>query len=102
MPPPSLSSVSQVELENISHCLIWEWVPYIGASYDSYGYGGGILTRLTQDILFYDRRSVGKPVLVSGLHVGPAIGFLSRHHKLSLDTGAFLIRGSLSDERVGL
>jgi hypothetical protein len=58
------------------------------ASYDSQGCGGGIRTRLhlgsfsystdyslSQVKLYYDRRSVGQSVVVSGTHLGPTTNF---------------------------
>jgi hypothetical protein len=52
-------------------------------SYNSQGYGGGILSRLHKGVdcslklkLNYDRQSVGQSVLVSGTHLGPVTPYL--------------------------
>jgi hypothetical protein len=52
------------------------------SSYDSQGYGGGIVTHLhpfkSESKLCYDRRLVGEPVLVRGTHLRPATNFIPR------------------------
>jgi hypothetical protein len=72
------------------------------ASYDSQGYGGGILIRLhtnnpcqkskskSKSKLYYYRQSVGQSVLVSGTHLEPATNF-SFSLKFSLDSCGFVI-----------
>jgi hypothetical protein len=51
--------------------------------------------------LYYDRQSVGKSVLVSGAHLGPATNF-SSSLKFPSDSVSLLFYSTLSDERTGL
>jgi hypothetical protein len=46
LPAPSLSGPSLSEHLAISHCLIWDWAPFLSLSYGSQSYGAGILTLL--------------------------------------------------------
>jgi hypothetical protein len=79
--------------------------PFV-ASYDSQGYGGGILTRLhTGQPMFRfrlrlvcDRRSVDQSVLVSGPHLGPMTRFFYYCRKFAV----FTLWSALPDERTGL
>jgi hypothetical protein len=69
--------------------------PFV-TSYDSKGYGGGILTRLHTGtnvkvkVMYYGWQSVGQSVWVSGTHLRPATKF-SFSLKFSLDNCGFVI-----------
>jgi hypothetical protein len=52
--------------------------------------------------LYYDRRSVGKSVLVSGTNLGPAINFLPSFFNYFWSVTNLMILGALSDEKSSL
>jgi hypothetical protein len=52
--------------------------------------------------LYYDRRSVGQSVLVSGTHLGPSTNFPPSLFNYFLTVAGLLLWGALSDEKSGL
>jgi hypothetical protein len=126
----SLSSSWTTELVTTSHCLIWDspnlerQVPVLisprnrvaqlypsalgslfVASFDSQGYGGGILTQKWKSKLYYDLQSASQSVLVSVTHLGPATNFshsLFDYYYLFFSISGLLMWGVLSDEKSGL
>jgi hypothetical protein len=60
------------------------------------------MVTVSKSKLYYDRRSVGQSVLVSGTHLGPATNFSPSLFNYFQTVAGLLMWGALSDERTGL